>query len=122
CFLATLLLEVFRRERLDLLVAGEHVVVGVGVGVPVAVLRAVAAADRRAVLINAAAVVRQQRAALAVDLQVPVAVLDKDLSVFVQQVPAQVLEVPSRLGLIDLQREISATQRDALAAEAFTAS
>lgn len=89
------------------------------VAVVFAVVGRVLAADLRAGLVDAAHVVRLQMLADRMDEQVPIVVVLEDARPFVQQVPADVLEVFELGGSFDGQGEIAAALGGAVLAEDF---
>lgn len=102
--------EVGTGENSDLLRLGEAVFMFVIVPVPIARVGFVLSTDRRTMFVDRAPVVGAEGVAYAVDLQVPVAVLDPDFAILVQQEPPKVFEIAPCRRCIDVQCEISTAQ------------
>jgi len=82
----------------------------------VTVFSSVLAADPRPGLINSTAIVGLQVLAGVLDVQIPITITDIDLGSFVQQIPADIVEIGGGFGRIYGQTKIPATQTTTLLA------
>ena len=90
-------------------------------GIQVDDLDAVLAADFRARVVDAAAVVLLQVLAARIDAQIPLLLFDEDEDVLMDEIPADVIVLPAGFRGLDLEDEIAATQGGTLIAKTGTA-